>query len=56
MRLAAVNPRVDFGGIDNFLTTEVLFSCHPFFPYHEASNKLGLHGFLEKNIPPDYHW
>jgi hypothetical protein len=24
MRLAAVNPRVDFGGLDSFLTTEVL--------------------------------
>jgi hypothetical protein len=30
MRLAAVNPRVDFGGLDSFLTTEVLMQPSPF--------------------------
>uniref|UniRef100_A0A453SKU9 BHLH domain-containing protein n=1 Tax=Aegilops tauschii subsp. strangulata TaxID=200361 RepID=A0A453SKU9_AEGTS len=30
MRLAAVNPRVDFGGLDNLLGTEVCLFCQSF--------------------------
>ncbi|KAF2927547.1 transcription factor bHLH48 isoform X6 [Oryza sativa Japonica Group] len=58
MRLAAVNPRVDFGGLDNFLTTEVTW---PDMGVHGARNLMQLqqqfwHGDLAHPLQPPSQW
>ncbi|XP_040381053.1 transcription factor bHLH48 isoform X2 [Oryza brachyantha] len=58
MRLAAVNPRVDFGGIDNFLTTEVTW---PDMGVHGTRHLMQLqqqfwHGDLAHPLQPPSQW
>ncbi|XP_062178545.1 transcription factor bHLH48-like isoform X2 [Phragmites australis] len=58
MRLAAVNPRVDFGGLDSFLTTEVTW---PELGAHGARQLMQLqqqfwHGDLAHSQQPESQW
>ncbi|KAL5200487.1 hypothetical protein ABZP36_021690 [Zizania latifolia] len=58
MRLAAVNPRVDFGGLDNFLTTEVTW---PDMGVNGARHLVQLqqhfwHGDLAHPLQPPSQW
>ncbi|KAG8094811.1 hypothetical protein GUJ93_ZPchr0012g21033 [Zizania palustris] len=58
MRLAAVNPRVDFGGLDNFLTTEVTW---PDMGVNGARHLMQLqqhfwHGDLAHPLQPPSQW